>query len=547
MENIIKKTFVFPAKIIYCEKSENTDNLLLEKNVQIIAPNTDFTVIKRGGKIILDFGKEVYGCLRILVNEMQEDVSCSGLNISLGESVAEAITPVGINGAGNNHSVRSSEVFIPWNCDYTTACSGFRFACIELLDSDFIQIQCVVAQVEMPELSEKGFFRCNDELLNKIADTAIYTIKLCIQNNVIWDGIKRDRMVWMGDLHPEIMTSASIYGAIPQIKNSLNLIDLYLSHSWANSIPAYSAWWIICLAEFYMISGDKDFVNKKLNCVRTILENINNIILENGEISFDNSELYCYPGNEFYFDWPTYQTKDGKDGWVSLIKYSMDKSIFLLRNFGQDSSVAESILQKIERISTVCSRFKQVESFNLISGRKTTEEVKDILLDGQAQGMTGFMGYYILTAMSICGGEKDILSVIKEYYGGMLALGATTFWEDFDIDWLKDNPGSLNEIPKKGSKNIHRDYGKYCYSQLRHSLCHGWTSGVYAFLIQTVLGVKAIEPGYKKVKITPKLVGLNYVEGCVPTPNGDIYVKHQMIDGKIKSEIKLPNGVFLQN
>ena len=51
-----------------------------------------------------------------------------------------------------------------------------------------------------------------DALLNRIIDTAAYTLKLNLQNGYIWDGIKRDRLVWSGDLHQEILLSMYLYG-----------------------------------------------------------------------------------------------------------------------------------------------------------------------------------------------------------------------------------------------------------------------------------------------------------------------------------------------
>lgn len=543
MEINVKKEGIFPVKIIYSENVENVENLLKERFLQVVAPNVSYTRLGKGGKIVLDFGKEVYGALRLLVNEMQQDVNASKIRISLGESVAEAITPIGKDGANNYHSVRDGEYFLPWNCDFTTSRTGFRFAYIELLNTDYLDIACVIAETEMSLLEKKGFFRSDDELLNKIAETAAYTATLCVQNDVIWDGVKRDRLVWMGDLHPEVMTLSSVYGAIPQIKNCLEFIDLYFPHSWANAIPAYSAWWIVCLAEYYMMSSDSEYVKKKIPYIHKILEAFDKIILKDGSVSYEKNDLFIFEGNEFYFDWPTNFTEDSKVGWASLIKFAMEKAISILMRFDEDCSLAQKISENIEKNPMFDSSFKQVEAFNLLSGRKSAAEVKETLLSRAGEGMTGFMGYYILTAAASCGGEQEVLDMIKEYYGGMLSLGATSFWEDFDVKWLKDNPQAIDEMPCDNRKNIHRDYGKFCYTQLRHSLCHGWSAGVYAFLTQTVLGITAIEPGYKKVKISPNLIGLNWVEGSVPTPYGEIYVLHELVDGKICSKIQAPKEI----
>lgn len=82
----------------------------------------------------------------------------------------------------------------------------------------------------------------------------------------------------------------------------------------------------------------------------------------------------------------------------------------------------------------------------------------------------------------------------------MLKLGATTFWEDFDISWT-ENAAGIDEIVPEGKTDIHGDFGKHCYKQFRHSLCHGWASGPTAFLSQKVLGIEILEPGCKKVRI----------------------------------------------
>ena len=64
----------------------------------------------------------------------------------------------------------------------------------------------------------------DDEELNRIIDTAAYTLKLNLQNGYIWDGIKRDRLVWSGDLHQEILLASYLYGDVANIRNSLTFL-----------------------------------------------------------------------------------------------------------------------------------------------------------------------------------------------------------------------------------------------------------------------------------------------------------------------------------
>lgn len=143
----------------------------------------------------------------------------------------------------------------------------------------------------------------------------------------------------------------------------------------------------------------------------------------------------------------------------------------------------------------------------------------------------------------MAGYYDEAMDIIREYWGGMLDMGATTFWEDFDLDWTK-NASRIDEFVPEGKDDIHGDFGGYCYKGYRHSLCHGWASGPTAWLSNHVLGVEIIEPGCKKVCITPHLGDLKWAEGFYPTPYGQIYIRHEKLpDGTVKTSIKAPKGV----
>ena len=125
----------------------------------------------------------------------------------------------------------------------------------------------------------------------------------------------------------------------------------------------------------------------------------------------------------------------------------------------------------------------------------------------------------------------------------MIDLGATTFWEDFNLDWLPD-ASRIDELVTTGKKDIHRDYGDHCYKGFRHSLCHGWSSGPTSWLSEHVLGVQVVEPGCRVVRITPHLGDLEWVEGTFPTPYGQIVIRHEKgADAKVRSRIDAPSEV----
>jgi len=142
----------------------------------------------------------------------------------------------------------------------------------------------------------------------------------------------------------------------------------------------------------------------------------------------------------------------------------------------------------------------------------------------------------------MAGDYQGSIDVIREYWGAMLDLGATTFWEDFDLEWAT-NSTRIDELPSGNRKDIHGDFGKYCYIGFRHSLCHGWASGPTSWLSEHVLGIKPLEAGFKKVKIEPHLADLEWVEGTFPTPYGLIKVRHEKKNGKVETTYSAPDEI----
>ena len=141
------------------------------------------------------------------------------------------------------------------------------------------------------------------------------------------------------------------------------------------------------------------------------------------------------------------------------------------------------------------------------------------------------------------GKYTEAMDIMSQYWGAMLDLGATTFWEDFDIDWTK-NAARIDELVPKGKVDVHKTYGDYCYKGYRHSFCHGWASGPTTWLSRHVLGVKVLEPGCKKVAIEPHLGNLKWAKGTFPTPYGVIEISHEVNEkGKVISKVKAPKGV----
>lgn len=488
--------------------------------------------------IILDFGKEIHGGIEI-VTTINNDKKMGRVRIRLGESVSETMSEIGEKGATNDHALRDFTVALPWLGKIEVGNSGFRFARIDLVDSDAkIEIKEISAVLVIRDLPYAGSFRCNDERLNQIWLTGAYTVHLNMQE-YLWDGIKRDRLVWVGDMHPEIMTINSVFGNNEVVPKSLDLArDITPLPAWMNGISSYSMWWVLNHHNWYLYQGDLAYLRQQKEYLVELLGRLAAKVDHSGQETLD--------GHRF-LDWPSSEDPQAiHAGLQSLMAMTMQAGAELCEALGEPATAAlcTETLARLSKYLPGHNQSKQAAALLALSGLMPAEKAnREVLAVDGVQRMSTFYGYYMLQARAKAGDYQGAIDNIREYWGAMLDLGATTFWEDFNIRWTT-NASRIDEPVPAGKADIHGDFGDYCYQGFRHSFCHGWASGPTAWLSEHVLGIRVLEPGCKTVKIEPHLPGLLWAEGTFPTPYGLIRVKHQKLpDGSIKSQIEAPKGI----
>ena len=158
--------------------------------------------------------------------------------------------------------------------------------------------------------------------------------------------------------------------------------------------------------------------------------------------------------------------------------------------------------------------------FDYLNEEQKREVAKHVIHNGNVMPITTpYMQFYELEALCSLGNQSEVLSRMKEYWGGMLAHGATSFWEAYDPSADAEGLCPIaDHLAMYG-----RPYGK--------SLCHAWGASPVYLLGKYFLGVKPVKPGYEEFEIKPVLGGLEFIEGTVPTPHGEIkvYMDHDSI------------------
>lgn len=480
-----------------------------------------------GGKLY-DFGRETFGYVTLKALGGKGRV-----NIYYGESPEEAMdtdrcetldkVEVG-EGRVTNLATGETAAAAP---DYTLATSkAFRY--VYVAPEAGVELGDVAMDYEFAPVEYRGSFRCDDPELNRIWDVGAYTMHLTTREFFI-DGIKRDRWVWSGDAIQSYLMNYYLFFDSPTVKRTIRLLrgkNPVTAH--VNTILDYTFYWFMSIYDYYLYTGDRAFVEEIYPQMQSLMDYVL------GRTNADGM-AEGLTGDWVFVDWADFPMS--KQGALSFEQILFCRSLDTMRLCAQllkdaegetrYGNLAESLRAKLMPTFWDADRCALVH--NVEKGQKSNSVNKfanmfaltlgyfdkpladsvmqRVMLNPEVPAITTpYMRFYELEALCAHGHHARVLKEMKDYWGGMLREGATSFWEKY-------NPA------EKGTQHLAmygRPYGK--------SLCHAWGASPIYLLGKYYLGVKPEAPGYEEYSIAPALGGLKWMEGKVPTPHGDISV-----------------------
>ena len=122
------KEYLFPKKIVKPTSAIAPQNLLRKQLLQIGLAERYTSTFEKGDFVILDYGKEMCGGIRILTFLANN----TKVRIRFGESIAEACSELGgKRNATNDYAVRDFMMYLPSYSDQIFANTGFRFVRVD--------------------------------------------------------------------------------------------------------------------------------------------------------------------------------------------------------------------------------------------------------------------------------------------------------------------------------------------------------------------------------------------------------------------------------
>ncbi|HET9087498.1 MAG TPA: alpha-L-rhamnosidase C-terminal domain-containing protein, partial [Acidobacteriaceae bacterium] len=483
-------------------------------------------------QIFLDFGREVVGRLAIHSDSDQP----SDITVQYGESEPEALHDPYL-GVDPLHIPARTTVYGPK--------SAFRYALVRFTggaDTRFKSIE--LAGINYP-VTYHGFFESSDASLNKMWSIGAYTAHLCMQDD-IWDAPKRDRGRWMGDLDVSGRTIEDTFADHFLMEETLDrLMGKSPVRRNVNGIAGYSAFWITGEAEYYRHTGSKQQLVSFHDRLVQLMQYM--------ETELDSRTLYANQTHSWPFvDWSPElngDTPEARRATQMEFYGAFQQGIFLLRQMG-DTSNAQHFEQRAAQMKAAAQQYLLDTSTNSFGPRWQTNAMA--VLSGVANPsqydaiwkaslgsvghirynafiITPYYNYYVISAMAQMGHRQAALNWIRQYWGGMVDEGATSFWEGYDPSWYKGD--------------FHASLQADNMSGYRVSLAHGWSSGVTPWLMEQVLGIHPTGPGFSTVDIRPDLIDLEWAKGGEPTPRGMLNVSVRK-QGGVETTVDLPPGTL---
>ena len=485
---------------------------------------------KSGNGYVADFGKETFGFIKIHGLKGKGDV-----DMYYGESKEEALSIDKCETLDhlNINSSEKKDSIMPLS-------KAFRY--VNFQAGNGVTADSISMLYEYAPVTERGSFKSSDSELNKIYDVAKYTFHLNTREFFI-DGIKRDRWVWSGDAYQSYLMNYYSFFDAPTVKKTLwaqRGKDPVTAH--INTIMDYSFYWFLGIYDYYQFTGDRKFVQDIYPRMQSLMTYIDGRKNKDGLLEW-------MPGDWIFIDWADKLSKDGEVSFEQLLYARSLETMALCAKLANDPDQAAKYDREAKALKTkifnlywnqgknalVHSRIagqptdnvtRYANMFGIFFDYFTPEQklaVKEhvLLNDKIAKITTPYMRFYELEALCAMGEQPYVLKEMKSYWGGMLKLGATSFWEEYNPD-------------KKGTEHLEmygRPFGK--------SLCHAWGASPIYLLGKYYLGVSPDSPGYETYTIQPNLGGLDWMEGKVPTASGDIAVYMTKKEIKISS----PTGV----
>ena len=344
----------------------------------------------------------------------------------------------------------------------------------------------LIARYQYVDIPTVAICKAGDDRLRKIWAIAERTFKLCSGIFYI-DGIKRDRWIWGGDAYQSMLVGNVLFKDADINRRTYRA--LFGNQSPAmhiNTIVDYSMLCIIGVKQHCDFYNDNAFLLEMYPKLSALTE----LLIDQTD---DNGFLYGRDGDWLFIDWADFDRTGPLAAEQMLLAKTYDVMSEVEDELGNSAKSVEykrlydSLMNAInkyywnEALEAYIDSFESGENhvtrhanifaifFDLVDDDRKKLLIENVLLNEAIPKITTpYFKFFEQDALCKTGFLDVVLREIHAYWGGMLDLGADTFWEEYDP-----------------SKELSKQYEMYG-DPFGKSMCHAWAASPI-YLIDTYL------------------------------------------------------------
>ena len=388
----------------------------------------------------------------------------------------------------------------------------------------------------------------SDEDLNLVLEVCKHTLKYCRQMIHLDSPLHSEPLACTGDYYVESLMTAMSYGDMSLAEfDVIRTAELLRMHNGRMFHTSYSLIWVLMLWDVYEITGNKELLTECQDALSILLERFESYIGENGLIETPPDYMFV---DWIYIDEISLHHPPKSLGQTCLCAfyYGALKAAEKIFTELAESAESEHCAQKAEGIKMAINELLYDKEKGLYFEGLNTPTPEYLLGENMPQNTE--KRYYLPHSNILCANfgvcEEELGRILikkvmedkewgncQPYFKHFLleAVYRLGLCEEYTLSILEDWKEPIKSCPKGLVEGFFAPDPAYSFD---HS--HAWGGTPLYSLPKAMLGLKILEPGYKKICLEPKLLGLEMAHIEVPTPYG--LMVFEMEKGKeMKAEV----------
>lgn len=388
----------------------------------------------------------------------------------------------------------------------------------------------------------------SDKELNLVLDVCRHTLKYCRQMIHLDSPQHCEPLACTGDYYIESLMTAMSFGDMSLAEfDILRTAELLRMHDGRMYYATYSMIWILMLWDVYMLTAHESLLEECEDALSLLLERFETYIGENGLIETPPDFMFVdwiYLDNISMFHPP----KALGQTCLCAFYYGALKAAEKIYEVLGETAESTHCIQKAEKLRAAMNELLYDPEKGLYFEGLNTPVPEELLYEHMPQNVE--KRYYLqhsnilCTCFGVCD-EKTAEKILKQVVEGkglgdcqpyfkhflLEAIYSHDLCEKYTLKVVEEWKAPVKECPKGLVEGFVKPEPAYSFD---HS--HAWGGTPLYSVPKALLGLEILEPGYRRISVSPKLLGLESAHIEVPTPYG--MMRFELQKGKcMKMEI----------